>query len=271
MLQSEKATIFKDQHHTSKLVILPNVWDVMSAKLMESAGYPSLATASVAVAAVNGYPDGEHIPLDLLLQQVSKITRSVSIPVSVDFERGYAQNLNELGEHIKRLLDTGAIGINIEDSAADGKTLKMISKQCKALETIRKTADGYGVHLVINARTDVYLHGQTEQPFEEAVKRARAYSNAGADCFYPILLNSMDELKNLIGEIPIPVNVLLTKPLANLMALEQLGVKRVSLGPGMLKYAITRMQNMAKALRDYHTGTYFEEEPVTTAFLNRLL
>ena len=271
MLQREKANAFRDQHNTPKLLVLPNVWDVMSARLMESAGFPSLATASVALAAVNGYPDGQHIPVELLLQQVSKITRSVSVPVSVDFERGYAEDLNELEENIKRLLDTGATGINIEDSTGEGKKLRSISEQCNVLTTIRKAAAGYGVNLVINARTDVYLHGQTEKPFHEAVERAQAYRDAGADCFYPILLNNIEELKNLVEQIPIPVNVLLTRPLANLKQLETLGVKRVSLGPGMLKYAMTKMQNMAAALQDYHTEAYFEEEPITTDFLNRLI
>ncbi len=271
MLQKEKATTFRDQHSAPKLLMLPNVWDVISAKLMESAGFHSLATASVALAAVNGYPDGQHIPLELLLQRVSKIVRSVSIPVSVDFERGYAQNLNELEENIKRLLDAGAIGINIEDSTGNGKGLNAISDQCKALETIRKAASGYGVDLVINARTDVYLHKQTERPLQETIKRAKAYRNAGADCFYPILLNNSDSLETLIGEISIPVNVLLSKPLSNLTQLEQLGVKRVSLGPGMLNYAITKMRTMAVALQNYNTDEYFEEESVTTAFLTQLI
>ncbi|GAA3958535.1 isocitrate lyase/phosphoenolpyruvate mutase family protein [Pedobacter ginsengiterrae] len=271
MLQYEKANYFRDQHNSPKLLMLPNVWDVMSAKLMESVGFHSLATASVALAAANGYPDDQHIPLELLLQQVSKIVRSVSVPVSVDFERGYSNNLSELQDNVKRLMDTGAIGINIEDSEAGGKGLKSIAEQCKILEMIRKVANDQGINLVINARTDVYLNRQIKQPVAEAIKRAKAYGDAGADCFYPILISRMDELETLVKETSIPINVLMIKPFANLLQLEQLGIKRVSLGPGMLNYAITKMQNVAKALREYDTKGYFDEESVNTAFLNQLI
>src|SRR5690349_8402747 len=138
MTQSTKAEHFRQQHHEKNLLLLPNVWDTLSARLITSTGFKSLATASFSLAASNGYPDGEQIPFNKLLNVVSEIVAAVDVPVSVDFERGYANDIPSLADNINRLLDAGAIGINIEDRTADGK-LTSIEEQCKKLETIRET------------------------------------------------------------------------------------------------------------------------------------
>lgn len=271
MLQSRKADLFRQQHAESKLLLLPNVWDTLTARLIASLGFPSLATASAAIAATNGYPDGEHIPLNRLLELVSDITGAVGLPVSVDFERGYSNNPDDLKENIRRLLDAGAIGINIEDGLPDRKGLLSIYDQCKKIELIRNTASSYGVDLVINARTDLYLQRTETDLAASAIQRGKAYHQAGADCFYPILMNSYKDIEELIDELPGPVNILLTKPVGDLRKLEDLGVKRVSLGPGMLKYMLTRTRSMAEGLRNYNTDEFFEEEPITNDFLASLV
>jgi 2-methylisocitrate lyase-like PEP mutase family enzyme len=271
MIQSEKATFFKTQHHASQLLLLPNVWDVLSARLIASLGFRSLATASVSVSAVNGFQDGELIPFPFLLEAVSRISKAVDLPVSVDFERGFAQDLKTLSDNIKQLLDAGAIGINIEDSLMDKSGLVPVTDQCKKIEVIKKTASGYGVDLFVNARTDVYVQQRSTQLFLDTLERARAYQQAGADCFYPILMGSYDELQSLTAAVTIPVNVLLMKPIGDLRKLEQLGVKRVSLGPATLKYMLTQLRNMVTDLRQYDTDSFFKEDLISKEDFNALI
>ncbi|MDQ2658194.1 MAG: isocitrate lyase/phosphoenolpyruvate mutase family protein, partial [Bacteroidota bacterium] len=190
MTQAAKAESFRQQHHEKKILILPNVWDTISARLISSSGFPSLATASFSVAAANGYLDGEKIPFDKLLHVVREITSAVDAPVSVDFERGYCSDLPTLADNVRRLLDAGAIGINIEDRAASGKELYSVDEQCRKLDTIRETAIKHGVNIFINARTDAYLLKIDNNFMDETIRRGKAYQNAGADGFYPVLVDN---------------------------------------------------------------------------------
>ncbi len=150
-MQSAKAERFRAQHHSGRLLILPNIWDSMGAKLMELAGYPSVATASVATAVSNGYADGENIPFAQLLNIVSQIVSAVDLPVTVDIERGFADNIKQLKENIKLLIENGGVGINLEDSEPDHKGLYNIDDQCRKIEAVRETGIQSDVPIVINA------------------------------------------------------------------------------------------------------------------------
>ena len=155
--QAAKAEIFRNQHLDKKLLILPNIWDAMGARLMEITGFPSVATASVSVAISNGFADGENIPFHQLLMVVRKICEAVDLPVSVDMERGYAETIPQLKENIRLLIEHGAVGMNLEDSLPDHKSLCNIDEQCRKIEAVRETGIQYGIPIVINARTDCFF------------------------------------------------------------------------------------------------------------------
>ena len=188
---ADKANLFKSLHHNDKILVLPNVWDPLGARLLESLGYNAVATASASIAFSNGYADGENIPFNDLISILKKIVESVKIPVTADIESGYASNIIMLEENIKQLIDTGISGINIEDSLHDDSNMVSVKTQCEKINCIRNTAIKMGVSIFINARTDVYIkanHLSAEEKLSEAIQRGKAYKYAGADGFYPIVL-----------------------------------------------------------------------------------
>jgi 2-methylisocitrate lyase-like PEP mutase family enzyme len=270
--QAEKAELFRKQHQNDKMLILPNCWDALSARLIEAVGFPSVATASVATALVNGYADGEKIPFQVLLKQVREITTAVNVPVSVDLERGFAEDLEKLKENIKALIDNGAIGLNIEDGLSDGKGLVNLDQQCRIIATIRETGIQCGVPIVINARTDLFLQNKTDSNLiPEAIRRITKFKDAGADCAYPIFINSYETIETLVQETRFPLNILLLKPVGDLARLEKLGVARVSVGPGLIKAALTKIKNSAAGLMHYNSEEFFREDFISNDFLKTLI
>jgi 2-methylisocitrate lyase-like PEP mutase family enzyme len=270
-LQVAQARKFRDQHFSKKLLVLPNVWDLLSAKLVKKAGFESLATASVATALSNGYADGERIPFSELLNIVKKISSSVDLPLSVDLERGFAGNIQQLKHNIQSLIEHGGIGINIEDSRPDNKTLNEITDQCRKIEAIRETALTCGVPIVINARTDLFLLKTEENPMPKAIERAKAFKAAGADCVYPILINKYDDIAHFVNETEMPVNVLLLKPISDLGHLEKIGVSRVSVGPYFLNHALSAMKSVAEGLLRKDSSAFFGRELLSREYLNELI
>jgi 2-methylisocitrate lyase-like PEP mutase family enzyme len=268
--QSGKAARFRSQHH-SGLVILPNIWDAMGARLMEILGFPSVATASVATAVSSGYADGEHIPFSKLLEIVQKIVSAVGLPVTVDIERGYASDIGQLKDNIKMLIEHGGVGINLEDSHADHMALNSIAEQCRKIEAVKETGIKYGVPLVINARTDIFVLNKEEDPVGEAIRRGLAYKSAGADCFYPILIKNYDDISRIVEAVEMPVNVNLLKPISDLRWLEQIGVARVSVGPQLLYHVITIMKEVAESLLQHDSTFFFSRNLVSREFLNQLV
>ncbi len=268
--QSVKAEHFRKQHLSGKLLVLPNIWDSLGARLLEQVGYKSVATASVATALSNGFLDGEKIPFNQLMKVVHQITSAVSLPVTVDIERGFADSIVQLKENIRMLIENGAIGINIEDSHADHQELFTIDEHCRKIEGIREVGIQYGVPLVINARTDVFLQKIHENAMEKAIERGLAYKAAGADCFYPIVLNNYDEISHIISKVEMPVNVLLSKPVSDLERLEKIGVARLSLGPNLLNHALATMKLIMDGLLHYDSNAFFSRELLPREFLNNL-
>jgi 2-methylisocitrate lyase-like PEP mutase family enzyme len=262
MTQPEKADLFGKQHKDDKILLLPNVWDTISARLIASAGFQSLATASFSIAAANGYEDGEKIPFDRLVKVVAEITNAVDLPVSVDFERGYANDLRQLADNVNRLLDAGAIGVNIEDRSDTGKDLVSTDAQCRKIEIIREAGVKYGVNIFINARTDAFLL-KVSNYVDETIQRGNAFRSAGADCFYPVLVDNYADIERICGTVSLPVNVLLMKPAGDLKKLQDIGVKRISLGPGSLKYVLTKLRNMASDLMRNDTTEFFRDELIS--------
>ena len=269
--QAAKAELFRAQHHVGKLLMLPNIWDSLGARLMAKTGFPSIATASVATALSNGYTDGERIPFSELMQVVKKITTAVDLPVTVDIERGFSESIPQLKDNIRILLENGAVGINIEDSYPDHKSLYKIEEQCRKIEAIRETGIQYGVPIVINARTDIFLLNTEVNPLPKAIERGRAFHSAGADCLYPITMNNYEDIARYLEEAFMPVNVLLQKQVSDLKRLEKMGVARVSLGPNFLNHALAAMKQVADGLIQNDSDAFFGRELLTREFLNSLI
>jgi len=261
----QKAERLLTLHHTGKLLILPNIWDVLGAKLLQQQGFEAIATASAAVAFSNGYNDGQEIDFDEVLTLVEKICISTPLPITVDLEKGYAETNDELSENIKKLISSGAVGINFEDSMPGKNELLSIDQQCEKIAVIRKTAEKLGVHLVINARTDVFIPGRFNgNKVEEAIVRENNYRNAGADCFYPILCSSQD-LTEMLPKIELPVNVIATKDTLPMTELEKIGVARLSLGPALLRTALTKMMEVVISLKNNSGYELFTNDSILTS------
>ena len=269
--QAAKAKTFRDQHLDKKLLVLPNIWDLLSAKLVQKAGFESIATASVATALSNGYADGEKIPFSELLGIVKKISSSVNLPLSVDLERGFAGNIRQLKDNIKAIIEHGGIGINLEDSRADHQNLNEITEQCRRIEAVRETAINCCVPIVINARTDIFLLKTEQNALSQAIERCKSFKAAGADCVYSILINRYDDIARFVEEVKIPVNVLLLKPISDLEQLEKIGVARVSVGPYFLNHALTAMESVAEGLLRNDSSVFFSRELLSREFLDELI
>ncbi|MDD5264110.1 MAG: isocitrate lyase/phosphoenolpyruvate mutase family protein [Candidatus Bipolaricaulis sp.] len=263
-LQIERAQTFRAMHEAGRVLVLPNAWDAASAKLYEREGFEAVGTTSAGIAAALGYPDGETMPLDDNLSVCRTIARSIGIPLSVDIEAGYAGCLAGLAETIAKVIDCGAVGVNLEDSAKAGcggagsGALVDIPAQCERIAAAREAAERAGVPIVINARADVYLvHGE---PFAsrlaDAVERGNAYRRAGADCVFVPDMESLGEteIATLVQETHAPLNVIAGKKTPSVPRLQELGVARLSFGPRPMRAALYFLRNMAREWRA--EGTY---------------
>ena len=269
-----KANLFTQLHHNGRLLILPNIWDPLGALLLESLGYPAVATASAAIAFSNGYPDGENIPFHDLLFILQKIVRCVKVPVTADIESGYAENKVLLKENIKKLIDVGIVGINLEDSAPGANVIIPVEAQCEKISLIKETAIAMGSALFINARTDVYLKENSLSENEKrsaTIQRGKAYKEAGADGFYPISLKNKEDIEAIIQEVSLPVNLLLLPGIPGFDTLKTMGVSRLSLGPGFLKTSVNALKNVAEKLLQDEGMYVLAKNPVTTDYLKNLI
>lgn len=236
MDQAEKARVFAKLHAKGAPLLLYNIWDAGSARAVEAAGAKALATGSWSVAAAQGYPDGEAIPIDLVESIVKGITAATPLPVSIDFEGGYAADPADVARNVKRIVEAGAIGVNFEDQAVGAEGLYEIAAQCERLQGLRTAGNGLDIPLFINARTDLFLKAKDPADHSalmgQALARAEAYGAAGANGFFvPGLVDSA-----LIAEIcdatALPVNVMVMKNTLSITRLKELGVSRISHGPG---------------------------------------
>jgi len=270
--QQEKAKRFYDLHHSGRLLILPNIWDSLGALLLEDIGYPAVATASASVALANGYDDGEIIAFDDLLKILKNIAGNVNIPVTADIESGYAGSDHQLQQNMRQLIEAGIVGINIEDTDKKTKALLPVEVQCERIKLVKAVAAEMNVPLFINARTDIYLRGQdNNNKLEETIQRGLAYKAAGADCFYPITMHDVEDINRTVHQVQMPVNIVAMPGIPALTDLEKMGVARVSLGPGFLKYSINAMKNLAQKLMHYEGLNDIVENEITSAYLKELV
>jgi 2-methylisocitrate lyase-like PEP mutase family enzyme len=242
--QTQMAAGFRAAHASGKFLVLPNAWDVASARIAEDCGAEAIATSSAAVAWAHGYADGEKLPKARLLQLVSDIARLAKVPITADSEAGYSASPADTAAFVVTLAKAGAVGINIEDgrdapSLLAGK-IKAIKAECKR----------EGVDVFVNARTDVYLKSlvPAERALEETLERGRLYRDAGADGFFVPWVGSIDAIARIASAIDLPLNALTFHDLPPVAALKKAGVRRLSAGAGMSRAAMGAMRRATLAL-----------------------
>jgi 2-methylisocitrate lyase-like PEP mutase family enzyme len=248
-----RCDLLRSLHRPGDPLLLPNAWDVATARAVVAAGFPVVATTSGGVAAAIGYEDHEAAPADEMLAAAARIARGVEVPVTVDAEAGYGMEPAAL---VAALRSAGAAGCNLEDTDYSTGELRDPDRQAEWLRAVCQAASAAGYSLVINARVDVFLWpllagagaGTQEELVPEAVRRAHAYIEAGVDCVYPIALWEADALRHFMSEVSGPVNVVRLPQAPSLAEVAELGVARVSWGPFLYREAIGRFEERLASL-----------------------
>lgn len=242
-----KRTRFYQMHQQDELLFLPNAWDVISARILANAGFGAIGTTSFGIADSLGYPDGENIPFEQMLAVVRNIINAVEIPVTVDIESGYSQDKATVVKNVLKVAGLGAAGINIEDSSKTGKALTNISEHCALLKDIKQALETEGFNdFFVNARTDTYL--QLDNPLPETIERASQYSAAGADGIFVPGMSDEDEIHQLVGLLKAPLNLMSLPKMTDSESLQEMGVKRMSIGNALSDACIAFTKQQASAL-----------------------
>ena len=251
----EKAEALRRLHIEGPMLVLPNAWDAGSARIFVEAGFPALATTSAGIAFSLGYRDGERISRDEMLAAVSRITRRISVPITADMEAGYGTTPTAVGETVRRLIDAGAVGMNLEDRMEE-KHLIDFQLAVERVGAARAAADATGVRLVLNARTDAFEAPELprDQRLAEAVRRGNAFRDAGADSVFVPFVGDRGTIEQLVQQIRAPVNILGTPNGPTLKELAALGVRRVTFGSAPMRATLGLVRRMAREWKE--KGTY---------------
>jgi 2-methylisocitrate lyase-like PEP mutase family enzyme len=228
-------------HVPGEPLLLANVWDPPSARAVEAAGMRAIATASAALAPVNGYEDHGHLPPDVAFGALRRIADAVTLPVTADLEDGYGLSPEEF---VDCLADAGACGANLEDTDHRARALVDADRQAERIASIKAAARARGFDAVINARIDVHFHKASN---EEGLKRARKYFDAGADCVYPIFLSDVSAIRQYVALGP--TNILYGPEMIAPGELAGLGVARISVGPFLFRLLMKRLEVALGALQ----------------------
>lgn len=273
--QTHRAATFRALHHTGETLVLPNAWDGISAKIFEVAGFPAVATTSSGVSFAQGVPDGEHLDPERLLGVVETMTSLLQVPLTVDIEAGYSQgDTTRFRTFIAGILDTGAVGINLEDGTGTSGSLRDLKLQQELIRHARAVAVEKGFDLFINARTDAmhYAPGTTGDRVSVALERAAAFQAAGADGIFVPFVDDLDTVATLKSALGLPLNILVNEHL-EIGALRQLGVNRVSTGSRPILATLGLLREIAAQLKSsddwsslYRKGVTY---PQANAWLKR--
>jgi 2-methylisocitrate lyase-like PEP mutase family enzyme len=260
-IQKEKAEMFLKFHQDKEILVLLNSWDIGSSRLIEACGYKAIATTSMGIAASLGYPDSQVIQLSEMIEVITGIANGVQVPVTVDIEAGYGKNLNEIIDSVKKIIETGIVGINIEDSIDLSPVLIDEMEFCERISAIRALSDSLGFHLVINARTDSFYtsSGSPLEKLSESIKRGNKYREAGADCIFIQPVWEKETISTLVKEIDAPINILSNPGIGSALPpsvreLQDLGVARLSMGSSLMKATLALIKKVANELSE--KGTY---------------
>jgi 2-methylisocitrate lyase-like PEP mutase family enzyme len=249
--QTAKTDAFRAMHRGRQILVLPNVWDVASARVVQQAGFGAIATTSAGIAFTQGYPDGQRISRGEMLDVVRRIATGVSIPVTADVEAGYGDRPEDANQTARDVLAAGAVGMNLEDATGDPRRpLFELARQIERVKAVRE------VSIVLNARTDVYLLevGAPEKRYDEALRRLAAYRDAGADCVFVPGLRDAETIGRLVKDLQCPVNILAGPGFPPVPELQKLGVARVSVGSAAMRATLGLLRRIAEELNS--AGTY---------------
>lgn len=252
-MSAEQAATFHKLHQ--ELLILPNAWDAACAHIVQEAGAKAIATSSAAVAWAQGYADGHHFPVDKLIETVKAIARAVNIPITCDAEGGYSDDPKQAADNVGKLIDAGAVGINLED----GKQPHDL--HLKKIEAIRAVAEKRGVNLFINARTDVMLKQLVppEQAVEETLRRAAAIERAGGSGLFVPGIADPAQIGAVVRGTKLPLNVMARPGAPPASQLRELGVRRLSAATGLFNAAMAAAREAAEDfLRDGDSDTIWQ-------------
>ncbi|WP_264556712.1 isocitrate lyase/PEP mutase family protein [Halocatena marina] len=273
--QRELAQTFQNRHTetTADPLVLPNSWDAASTIIYEAAGLEAVGTSSAGIAAALGVPDGEHLARDEMLAVVSRIAHGVGIPVSADIEAGYGDTPDDVAGTVRKTIDAGAVGINLEDGTDNSESSLMDThRHSEKIRAARKTADEADLPLVINGRTDVFWRdvGNEADRIEHAIERANEYYDAGSDCLFIPGVTDAETIAALVDGLDGPLNVLGGPEVPPIPELNKLGVARVSVGSGPMRATLGYLREISTALND--EGTYHQmENAIPYSDLNALL
>jgi 2-methylisocitrate lyase-like PEP mutase family enzyme len=270
--QEEKAEQFRRLHDRREVLVLPNAWDVPSARVFENEGFPAVATSSAGMLVSLGYPDGEGIPQREFDSAVSRISRVLSVPLSVDVVGGFGDTPEGVARSVRAVIRAGAVGINIEDFVHSAKKLLPVERQKARLRALIRLRESLKVPFVINARTDAlrYAPGDDDAKMKEAVARAEAYRDLGADCVYPMGLTDAPSISRFVKALDFPTNVMVRKGLPPVPELKRLGVARVSFGPTASYAAMGLLKRASREVREKGTFDSLIEGAITFDELNSL-
>jgi 2-methylisocitrate lyase-like PEP mutase family enzyme len=249
MTQRSKAELLLRLHGGPAVLVFPNAWDALSARIVEAEGYPAVATTSAGCAAVLGYQDGQQIPRSEMVFLLAKIVNAVHVPVTADMEAGY----DDVEQTALDLITAGAVGLNFEDMIAN--ELLPMATQVERIRLLRIVAFDSGIPLVINARTDIFLaqHGDEATRLSRSVERLNAFRAAGADCLFAPGVSDAETIRKLVREIDGPVNILAVPGSPSIPELKDMGVARVSMGSGASRVAMGAFRSFAHELREHGT------------------
>lgn len=244
----QKAERLRALHQGPRALVLCNAWDAGSVRLVESLGFPAVATTSAGIAFAHAYPDGEQMPWPVMAAAIGRIVRAVAVPVTADIESGYGATPEAVAATAQAAQGAGAAGINLEDRRPGAAQLEDLDLQREKLRAVRAACP----FLVINARTDAFWPAcGLEHAAAEAVQRGRAYLAAGADCVFVPFLQDRAIIARVVREIGGPVNILAGPGAPAVPELEEMGVRRVSVGGGPMRAALTALDRVARELRDH--------------------
>lgn len=242
-----KLSDFKKMHKQKEFLFLPNAWDLLSALVLEQTGFKAIGTTSWGIANFMGYKDGEKIKFDNLLALVKKMVSAINIPITVDMESGYSDDTTVVADNVLKIADLGIAGINIEDSLKYGSNLRDKKTQCTLIMKVRNKLNENGYQeFFINARTDTYLQKKT--PLNETIERSIDYINSGADGIFVPGLSKKNEIKKLVESIDAPLNIMSLPNLTDTSNLNELGVKRFSIGGSFSDTTISFIEENAQRL-----------------------
>lgn len=272
--QAEKAEQFRKLHHGPRLLLLPNAWDVVSACLLEECGHPAIATSSAGVAFSLGYPDGQRISRDEMLEVAGRIASAVDVPVTADLEAGYGTTVKDMAETVEAAIAAGVVGMNLEDMTGDAESLFVdLPLQVEKIRAIRETAKSLGVPFVLNARTDIYLQpiGPAATRLERTVERLRAYRDAGASCLFAPGVYDRETIAKLVKAVEAPVNILANPACPPVAELEKIGVARVSAGSGIMRAALGLVRRIGKEMLESRSCETMFAGSIPHSELNRMM